>query len=1087
MKAPESINKTLSQWAKESNLVSSIISQEFHDCIDMAFSENESERYTYSIKLLKQIWPTEHILCPIFDLLADFEHNRKFYVNYRDHITHMLKVFFLGAYYYEKIDFVQQLFSDYSVDEFLKTWIITALYHDVGYVVETDENNRDGENFKLLKESINTKLHNPLCNLYPDLFYASLENTIISGNRHYRPEITNMGNIDHDDLIWGELLEAGSKTNICVKKDNCNALKNYYNYMSQPHKVRSYIDHGIFSALLLIYINRETCACINCNQNSNVAEMYMNDDQKEAIIEFIDKEGLYNNYIHTAAEAIAVHNISSGFDEGITEDLLSDGVKIKEFCIIAEKMPYAYLLKVCDEIQCWDRQKFHVLSEEESKAFVDAKDIIIDIDTKRSKLYLPQDEINRIDSALNGITKPVYSEWISLSCIYDFHRSKVVKKSNAILSNGVKKRSDKPPIWLPDAEYAIGEQTRFNNYTSTDAVRSVIRSDSQYWGIASVKGIGKTFVLQIKRVHSSKECFCIPIVSEPGPSNNWATETFVLDDINRFYNIDFSGIVLLWKYAIVCRIINSILYYMSHNSMDQLYNEAIKYIDKIKDLDPYTRNYITDNAYNNVGRIINNTIMQNGWIDYIVESYTKISTVCSYLSSVILNTTQKNAIVIFLDKLDQALIQPTCEPALEDCNKCNKQHGVEECNNPLKSDEYCKSNGPNRCYEKKMKCCYGCEKFNSNYSDSRMRVYELLNDTKLSHINYWNYLQLSLVDAVYQIKSEYSGQIRVYYTIRQEALDCGENILHEQKKKFSNLLKSLWYTRSEQEKIFYDCISFESSKYLFSSSAKKANRLDYAFVGVESLCHPYVKGAKETLFDSIYRHSFDRTRDIQEYGKALSSIVKELKNIEEERLREEKVKKTIEKTAAILMIGDENTSNSLNESYYSEKMDIMPRYWADKDHFISFIMMIDRNLLFSDEIIRICKTVNNCDQCNSNSCKCKEIGCIHHPFSMLYRLGLLGLLTINENNDDDEEQNFLHAKKITYFHEKDELCLDDKTCYIIHPALTKGIELINRGNIKHFNGFILGKGLLVSKEKIRKLFADKAELSKNNFDSLYYN
>jgi hypothetical protein len=105
---------------------------------------------------------------------------------------------------------------------------------------------------------------------------------------------------------------------------------------------------------------------------------------------------------------------------------------------------------------------------------------------------------------------------------------------------------------------------------------------------------------------------------------------------------------------------------------------------------------------------------------------------------------------------------------------------------------------------------------------------------------------------------------------------------------------------------------------------------------------------------------------------------------------------------------------------------------------------------------------------------------------MLYRLGLLGLLTINDSNVSEEEQKFLHSKNVTYFHEEDVLNLDNKTCYIIHPALTKGIELIKKGNIMHFRGFILGKGLKVPKSVMRDIIKDHNEMTPEEFDQKYY-
>ena len=49
-------------------------------------------------------------------------------------------------------------------------------------------------------------------------------------------------------------------------------------------------------------------------------------------------------------------------------------------------------------------------------------------------------------------------------------------------------------IWLIDAEKAEGDEARFKTFTETNLVKMFLKPDSEYWGIASVKGIGKTFL-----------------------------------------------------------------------------------------------------------------------------------------------------------------------------------------------------------------------------------------------------------------------------------------------------------------------------------------------------------------------------------------------------------------------------------------------------------------------------------------------------------------------------------------------------------------------------------------------------------------
>ena len=173
------INETLINWAKKSKICKPIISEERYETLEKALSNNEGERYTNSVELMISMWPHELILTPFYKQLADSEYGDKFHANYRDHVAHMLKVFLLGLYMYEKISGIHDLFSAYKESEFISIWIITALYHDVGYLFETENGTHDGENSKALLEIINKALHNPLSNLFPDQFDCLLEERIV--------------------------------------------------------------------------------------------------------------------------------------------------------------------------------------------------------------------------------------------------------------------------------------------------------------------------------------------------------------------------------------------------------------------------------------------------------------------------------------------------------------------------------------------------------------------------------------------------------------------------------------------------------------------------------------------------------------------------------------------------------------------------------------------------------------------------------------------------------------------------------------------------------------------------------------------
>ena len=172
--------------------------------------------------------------------------------------------------------------------------------------------------------------------------------------------------------------------------------------------------------------------------------------------------------------------------------------------------------------------------------------------------------------------------------------------------------------------------------------------------------------------------------------------------------------------------------------------------------------------------------------------------------------------------------------------------------------------------------------------------------------------------------------------------------------------------------------------------------------------------------------------------------------------------------------------------YYEDKRILLPNYWAYPEHFENFIRMIDKNLLFVDDLELICKRINN-DYVECHFTKCKEGNCDYHPFSMLEQLGLLGIISQNGNIKNNISQKFRDSSQITYYCDEAKLFSRDDEIFVIHPALTKCIEKnIPGGSIMHFRGFILGKGLSVSDEQFFQLLSDKKKMTKSEFEKKYY-
>lgn len=648
---------------------------------------------------------------------------------------------------------------------------------------------------------------------------------------------------------------------------------------------------------------------------------------------------------------------------------------------------------------------------------------------------------------------------------------------------------DQLPIWLPDAEFADGSQVRFETYTKTNKVNNFLKDDSFVWGLSAVRGVGKTFMLQIMRSKLGKDKLKLPVGIEPNKFNNWGTEKIDIHKSSDFTGMkDFNNVVSLWEYSFAVYSVNQLLH--MQNDLTEESTELIKQIKNAiyeysnnNSIDRLTSALCFSDEVDGLNYIVTEVVEYPNWHRFVDHDYGILIKLRKRIKT-LLKSINKSAVLIMVDKLDQAVPQTNAE--IPNCDTCDKKDYVNTCHNKNKGDNYCDDA---KC---KNLCCYGCEIYQTVYSSHGLRIYGEGN-RRLWHINVWQYLQQGLVEAVYNISTQFQGLIRVYYTIRQEAFAREDNLLGDQGRKIRHTVVELWYSKEEQERIFNACIRDEAPQFLYDKNILNENENAYemAFVGTDVLCHPFVKDLTETVFNSIYRHSFDRARDIQEYGRYLSTKIDELRKTNSSVERGEKVKKYIEDHAAKLAFHIEEGGTLSDLCYYSEKKILLPNFWANTSNFKSLLECFDKNLLFPNEAKKLCRSFNSKMfsveriTCNQKNCK----NCHVHPISMLYKLGMLGRIRINPNNDDDVEQDFIHSKMVTYITGNDIDLIQDNTIYVLHPALTKSIDHeIHR--IKHFKGFIIGKGLLVKKQYLVKLQLeyknDKRSFNKNYFDDNVY-
>lgn len=663
---------------------------------------------------------------------------------------------------------------------------------------------------------------------------------------------------------------------------------------------------------------------------------------------------------------------------------------------------------------------------------------------KEKKCFQPY-----VDAYING-ELPTFDFDIKKA---DFLSEKGVSKETEILVSG-------ESIWLPDAEKAQGKQTRFDSFTNTRIINEFLLDSPPYWGISAPKGVGKTFVLQVKRMRIDKSRrICLPLGVIPSAGNGWGTDSIKLNDVLRIRSLkNIENVKKLWQYSIVVYAINQM-----GNIRDKLhYNKArgehtseeglrrMLECDMLKKrISEFTFDLCTDSRYMNLNDIMHGVLHEGSWAKKIAKD---LGQLVLYRSALIktLDDIGKEKLAIFIDKVDQAIAQ-TKAGREDPCQNCiNYQMFLKDLDRAESENKMDMLVSP----------CLSCNLIIGEEG----RIYSSENE-KLAHVSIWQYLQLGLLWAIDDIREEFKDLIEVYFTIREEAFACEDALFGMNKRKITKNVCSLAYTKEEQKDIFMKCIEDEWDDYLYEPKMKKkSGKQEEAFVGVKSLCHPYVENLKEDVFDSIYRHSFDRARDIQDYGKMLSQNLPKLRTIDSEKVRGEEVKTFIEQKAAELAFTEYEIRDPQKICYYDEKRDLLPGFWAKRENFGKLLSYFKKNLMFCDEAKEICRRFNNC-------AKCKErcIGCAakHHPFSVLYKMGMLGKINILSGYTD-VSQEFCEAKDVTYISSREIENLNDHMIYVLHPALTKSIDTIYQP-LMHFGGFIIGKDQRVNRKLIEEL------------------
>ncbi len=267
------------------------------------------------------------------ELLSEFESNASsLLMSHRDHYSHSVYVFALGLAIYETNAWFRQVFSRYygfadggrghaSACAFLEYWGLTALFHDVGYpfeipfeqilaYFEVDRKKRGPESIYIAYR-----------NVYPLIRIEDTEREKLKTLYHNR----TFGDVT-------ELLAAVITEKLGAAYDFTEAEmdRRIRSKAGSPEENNYFMDHAFFSAGRLF----------------------------QELARILKAERIEKYHID-ALSAIMLHNSLFKFAiVGYKSDHLKAPLK-------AELHPLAWMLMLCDELQCWDRTAYGRNSRDE--------------------------------------------------------------------------------------------------------------------------------------------------------------------------------------------------------------------------------------------------------------------------------------------------------------------------------------------------------------------------------------------------------------------------------------------------------------------------------------------------------------------------------------------------------------------------------------------------------------------------------------------------------------------------------------------------------------------------------------------------
>ena len=250
--------------------------------------------------------------------------------------------------------------------------------------------------------------------------------------------IISIDNIEKDEF-FSSLLNASKNSHLALS--DTNGIKEYYIFAKShtaKHRSTGFRDHGIYSALLLKYIWSSFREYLEELCKGKVAETYYSECFNEI---FILNEQLesFSSIVDIAAQAVSLHNINKSI--WAVKDTSSHNLDLQSFHIALkdenEAMPLAFMLRLCDELQVWDRPRFRAPSIYDENIKSDDISIVVSDDGIFLRFFQDEEQFVHPDSYSKHSFAFLRRDELDenkISCIY---ASAYLKKNTDSLKNAV--------------------------------------------------------------------------------------------------------------------------------------------------------------------------------------------------------------------------------------------------------------------------------------------------------------------------------------------------------------------------------------------------------------------------------------------------------------------------------------------------------------------------------------------------------------------------------------------------------------------------------------------------------------------------